>query len=68
MQKEKKHDDSIDDLLRVSKELFSLIEDNNQNIKDCYHTLKRLEKKICPPKQNLFTSAIGKLLNKFKTF
>ena len=64
MQRERNRDDSLDELMRVSKELSSLIEDNNQNIKDCYQTLKRIENIICPPKENLLLRAIRGLLNK----
>lgn len=64
MQREKKHDDSLDELLRVSKELSGLIDDNNQNIKDCYRILKRIETVICPPKKNVLLRAIRSLLNK----
>lgn len=64
MQREKKHDDSFEELLKVSRELSALIEDNNQNIRDCYRTLKQIEHVICSPKQNLFVRAIRKLLNK----
>jgi hypothetical protein len=64
MQREKKHDDSFEELLRVSRELSALIEDNNQNIRDCYRTLKQIEQVVCPPKGNLFVRAIRKLLNK----
>jgi hypothetical protein len=64
VQREKKHDDSFDELLRVSRELSALIEDNNQNIKDCHRTLKRIENVLCPPKQNPLVRVIRKLLNK----
>jgi hypothetical protein len=64
MQREKKHDDSLNELLRVSKELSSLIEDNNQNMRDCYQALSRIERVICPPKENRFLGVIRKLLNK----
>lgn len=64
MRSEKKYDDSIAELLKVSRELHALIEDNNQNIKDCYRTLKKLESIISPPKQNVVTRVVRKILNK----
>lgn len=63
-QKEKKHDDSLEELTRVAKELSSLIEDNNQNIRDCYRTLKRIECVVCPREENMIVSLIRKILNK----
>lgn len=64
MQREKKHNDSLDELIKVSRELSSLIEDNNQNIKDCYRIMKRIESVACPPKQNVLVRVIRNLLNK----
>lgn len=65
MQKPKDHRETLDDLLRVARELSSLIEDNNQNIKDCYRVLQSIEKQVCPEKQSVFARAIQKLINKF---
>ena len=64
MQKEKKHDDSLEELTRVAKELSRLIEDNNQNVKDCYRALKSIENVLCPKRENAFLSLFRKLLNK----
>lgn len=64
MQRKNLTDDSLDTLIEVARELSDLIEDNNQNIKDCYHVLKRIENQVCPPKRNALLTALLKLLNK----
>ena len=64
MQNERKRDDTINELMRVARELSTLIEDNNQNIKDCYSTLKRIEGVLCPPKKNVLLRVVGKILNR----
>jgi hypothetical protein len=56
--------DTLEELIEVCRELNSLIEDNNQNIKDCYRSLKSIQDVICPPKQNIVARVISKLLNK----
>lgn len=65
MQRRKEQHDSLEDLISVSKELAALIEDNNQNIKDCYRVLKTIETCICPKKQSRFVSVIHNLINKY---
>lgn len=58
--------DTLDDLIEVAQELNDLIEDSNQNIKDCYRVLKRIEAKVCPPQPSLLRRVIAKILNKSK--
>ena len=58
---------SLQNLLRVAKEISDLIEDNNQNIKDCAKALNSINKLISPPKRKFsFGSLISKILNKIK--
>lgn len=59
-------DDSytVDDLIEVAKELNDLIEDNNQNIKDCYRILKNIQDRVCPRRPSLVRRVIAKILNK----
>jgi len=64
MQRKNLPDESLDTLLEITRELADLIEDNNQNIKDCQNVLKRIEQQVCPPKRNVVTRALLKLLNK----
>lgn len=65
MQKQNnKEDCDIDQLIEVCQELNDLIEDNNQNIKDCYHILQKIQNVICPPKKSLISRALSKILNK----
>ena len=64
MQRKNLPDESLDTLLEVARELADIIEDNNQNIKDCHKVLKRIEEQVCPPKGNVVTRAFLKLLNK----
>lgn len=56
--------ESTKDLVFVLKQIATLIEDNNQNIKDCYRIISRLEKNITPKQNNTILSGIKKLLNR----
>jgi hypothetical protein len=64
MVKPKNNDPSTEQLLHLVHQIQLLIEDNNQNIKDCYSTLKEIQKRLCPPKHNLIRRLIQKILNK----
>lgn len=63
MKNKKPDDETIQELINVAKQISLLIEDNNQNIKDCKAVLKTIHKKICPKKPSLLSRAIAKLLN-----
>jgi len=58
--------DTLEELIEVCRELNALIEDNNQNIKDCYRSLKKIQDAVCPSSQNFIARVISKLLNKSK--
>lgn len=60
-----KSDDSetLEQLVETAKELNDLIEDNNQNIKDCYRVLQQIQKRVCPKKPSIFRYVISKILN-----
>lgn len=64
MGKLKNNDPSLVELNELVSQIQILIEDNNQNIKDCHTTLRQIQKRICPPKQNLLFRLIQKILNK----
>lgn len=68
MREKKPHDDTLEELIRVSREISSLLEDNAQNIKDCHRTLKKIESVVCPRKENPILGLIRKMLNKSKRF
>lgn len=55
---------SVEELLKVTQQIELLIEDNNQNIKDCTRVLKEIKQEICPVKPSIIKSAILKLLNR----
>jgi len=55
---------SIEQLCEIVKQIELLIEDNNQNIKDCNRVLRQLKKQICPEKPSLIAFVIRKLLNR----
>jgi hypothetical protein len=63
MQNKSDDSDIVAELIEVTHELNELIEDNNQNIKDCYKILKRIEDKVCPPKPSLLRRVITKFIN-----
>ena len=61
---------SLDDLLLTAKQIASLIDDNNQNIKDCFIVLKKIHKHVSPPPVSMYrrcVSALTKILNKGRT-
>lgn len=64
MTNKKLDDESLSELIKVAKQISLLIEDNNQNIKDCESVLRSIQKKICPKRPSLLARAITKLLNK----
>lgn len=68
MREKPKHEESLDELLEVSREISQLIEDNLQNIKDCHNTLKKIESQVCPRRENPLLGLIRKMLNKSKRF
>lgn len=57
-------DASLEELLSVIRQIESLVEDNNQNIKDCTQVLGKIKKQVCPEKTSFIKSAIAKLLNR----
>jgi hypothetical protein len=60
----KQNDLSLEELVQLAEQISLLIEDNNQNIKDCTKVLNKIQNKICPKKPSLLSRAIQKLLNK----
>lgn len=68
MREKKPHEETLEELIRVSREISSLLEDNAQNIKDCHKTLKKIEQSVCPRKENSMLSLIRKMLNKSRRF
>lgn len=64
MQKRNDDSDTLEELIEVCRELNSLIEDNNQNIKDCYRSLKKIQDAVCPKPKGFIARVISKLLNK----
>jgi hypothetical protein len=63
MTNKKIDDETLAELIETAKQISLLIEDNNQNIKDCRAVLKRIESHICPKQPSILVSAIRKLLN-----
>lgn len=55
---------SLEELMSVIEQIENLIEDNNQNIKDCTQVLIKIKKQVCPEKTSFIKRAITKLLNK----
>lgn len=64
MTAKKTESDSLAELVQTAKQISLLIEDNNQNMKDCHAVLKRLQDQLCPKRPSLLVRAIRKLLNK----
>ena len=64
MQKRNDDSDTLEEMIEVCRELNALIEDNNQNIKDCYRSLKKIQDAVCPKPKGFITRVISKLLNK----
>jgi hypothetical protein len=53
---EDKYNEYAKELIRTLKQIEILIEDNNQNIKDCISILKDINKIVLPkPKSNILT-------------
>lgn len=63
MSAKKSKEESLQELIEVAKQISLLIEDNNQNIKDCLGCLTKIQNQICPKKPSLITRAYRKLLN-----
>jgi len=55
---------SVEELCDIVKQIELLIEDNNQNIKDCNNVLRQIKKQICPEKSSIIAFVIRKLLNR----
>lgn len=55
---------SVEELCDIVKQIELLIEDNNQNIKDCNNVLRQIKKQICPEKFSIIAFVIRKLLNR----
>ena len=55
---------NILEILDTIKRIELLIEDSNQNIKDCHATLKLLEKNLGISRKKSLKSLIRKILNK----
>jgi len=64
MRKKDEPTPNISEILDTIKRIELLIEDNNQNIRDCYSSLKLLEKNIGCGGRKTVTSVIRKILNK----
>ena len=64
MASKKQNEPSVEDLVQLAKQISILIEDNNQNIKDCTQVLKKIQNIICPKAPSLLFRAVQKLLNK----
>lgn len=63
MQNKKQSEATIEELLSVAKQLVLLIEDNNQNVKDCARLLKTIQDKVCPKTNSKIKSLVRKILN-----
>lgn len=64
MRKQKESEPSLEELLETVNQISLLIEDNNQNMRDCYKILKQIQKQVCPKPRSLFSRAVSKLLNR----
>lgn len=64
MSARKSKEETLEELLQLTKQISLLIEDNNQNIKDCFVSLKKIQAQICPKKPGVLSRAIQKLLNR----
>lgn len=63
MQNKKQNETSIDELISVARQLALLIEDNNQNIKDCEKLFKTIQEKFCPKPESKLRKLVRKILN-----
>lgn len=57
---------SVDDLIEITQEIRDLIEDNNQNIKDCYRALKSIQDIISPKKPSKLKMLFSNIINNRK--
>lgn len=64
MTSKKIDDETLAELIETAKQISLLIEDNNQNIKDCRAVLNKIQSHICPKQPSILVRAIRKLLNK----
>lgn len=64
MSAKRSKEESLQELIELTKQISILIEDNNQNMKDCFASLKKIQNQICPKKPNPLTRALKKLLNR----
>lgn len=63
MKNKNQKDPSIDELIAVANQLVLLIEDNNQNTKDCVKLLKLIQQKVCPKSPSTISRLVSKILN-----
>lgn len=54
---------TLEKLLEVSRQIAVLIEDNNQNMKDCYRCLRKMQNLIEPQETSWLFGKLRKLLN-----
>ena len=64
MSARKSKEETLEELVQLTKQISLLIEDNNQNIKDCFDCLKKIQTQLCPKKPGVLSRAIQKLLNR----
>lgn len=60
----KLNENNIEKILSVSKQIAILIEDNNQNMRDCHRALVELQKIINPKRPSWIKRKICKLINR----
>lgn len=63
MASKKQNEPSLDELIKLAEQISLLIEDNNQNMKDCHKLLKQIRDQITPKRQSLFSRLVSKLIN-----
>lgn len=63
MASKKQNEPSLDELVELTQQISLLIEDNNQNIKDCHKLLKQIRDQITPKRQSLFLRLLSKIIN-----
>jgi len=66
MAKEKHDDPCMEKILDTIEKIELLIEDNNQNIKDCCNILRALKNKLEKNKKSKAPLLIRKILNKLR--
>lgn len=57
---------SMDDLIELSREIRDLIQDNNQNLKDCVKILNSIENTINPKNHSKIKLMFLRFINIFK--